>query len=270
MGNCAASPYGENNEPINIKDYNNKRSIMPLFQDENERMASKTFSLKSKDAPIKLNHDRIKLETIMNDYNLTKTKSSNTMLDTSGSYEKNTTGDFSHRKVISTQVSKNYNDTNPYEKNETMFKAYNAKNRKNERNKQSNDLLINRSSDFFSKNTNPILIKDELSDNDNYANKNFEISKRPASSIVVKGDNLLRKTPVSANGEIENKPDQINKEKDTSKEKKEDEDLEENKIVEEIRQNKMFYNSDGLKSFRRKTPKRTNYDQKEQEISNFV
>ncbi len=59
------------------------------------------------------------------------------------------------------------------------------------------------------------------------------------------------------------------KEKDSLKENRE-QAFEENKIVEEIRQNKIFYNSEGFKSFRKKTKKSClNIDNYEEEISNF-
>lgn len=264
MGNCAASPCGEVNEPYSIKESNNKRSFKSFFQNENEKAASKTFSFKRKEAPIKLNQDKIKLETIMREIN--KTKSSNSMLDACGSYEKNITDVFTNRKILSTQISNKIKDADPYTRNDTMFKAYNGNNNNNnQKNKNSNDLFKTKSSDLNNKkDKNAILIKDELSEDDHYDYEDFEISKRPASSIFMKKKNLIKRNS------DDSKNLNYDKFSEEVKEKKE-EPLEENKIVEEIRQNKMFYKSDGLKSFRKKTPKRnTDNNQKEEEKSKFI
>ena len=247
MGNCTSSSYGENYESDNIKENNNKRSIKSFFQNENEKIESKTFIIKGKDIPVKLNSDKLRLETFIDENTNNKTEYSKAILDTNDSYEKNHIDIFSCRKAQSIQITHNITEANPYDKYGTIIKAFDYKNN------IRNNILKNKSIDINILDKCPILINKESCDN---YNQDFDDSLRSVSSLSIVKDKFLGK-----------KSEKITPLKDYENESliyKIEESSEENKLVEEISQNKIFYNSDSLKSFRRKTPK-SNIDHRNQE-----
>jgi hypothetical protein len=253
MGNCTSSSYGENYESDNIKEHNNKRSIKSFFQNENEKIESKAFIIKGKDIPIKLNNDKLRLEPFIDENTNNITKSSKAILDTNDSYEKNHIDIFSFRKAQSFQVTHNNTEANPYDKYDTIIKVFDYKNN------IRNNILKNKSIDINILDKCPILINKESCDN---YNQDFDDSKRSVFSLFIVKDEFLGKKSEKITPLKNNENEALNN--------KIEESFEENKIVEEIRQNKIFYNSDGLKSFRRKTPKSTiNHRNQEEKSKNF-
>lgn len=229
MGNCASSPCGENYESNNIKERTNKKSKKSLFENGYSNIESKNFLNKYKDNPVKLNHDKLRLDTFIDENNIDKTNSSITILGTNLLYEKNITEITNNKNARSNQNSDYFIETNPYVENDKKLKTYIYKGNTN--------VKINEI-----KNKKNIFIQDELEFKDE------EKWKREKSSTLIPIENFS------------NEKNEANVENNLTNENKLEEFLEENKIVEEIRQNKIFYNSDGLKSFRRKTPKQRLYN----------
>jgi len=263
MGNCSQSPCGENYNSNEFNQKQNNISVKSLFQTDinNDKNFSRKLMMNKKDLPTKIDQINNKFNSIVNNKININPKNSNEFLETNDFYENAQTDISNHRKIKSSNNAITLTDFNT-----SNIKIENNQNENNnlkkieEQNHKIKKLQKNETIKLSNINKNAIFIKDKSSDSIEFCNK-FRTSLYDQSKMNKKGNYTLNKDNLVNLNNLSLEKEEKYQEKIINDE----ENCEENKIVEEIRQNKIFYNSEGLKCFRRKTPKIKTVNNKESE-----